>query len=179
MSRIGKLPIQIPDGVEVKVDGQKVSVKGAKGTLSHTMPNEVKVVVDSNVVRCERVGSGKKAESAWGLSRVLVYNMVTGVTRGYTKNLEIVGVGYRAEVKGKDLSLAVGYSNPVTMAPPEGITFKTEGPTKISVEGIDKVLVGQVAADIRAVRPPEPYKGKGIKYAGEQILRKAGKAAGK
>jgi large subunit ribosomal protein L6 len=179
LSRIGKLPIPIPDGVEVKVDGQKVSVKGAKGALSRTMPDKVKVVVEDNVVRCERIGVDKKADAAWGLSRVLVYNMVAGVTQGFAKNLEIVGVGYRAEVKGKDLSLAVGYSNPVMVAPPAGITFKTEGPTKITVEGIDKVLVGQVAADIRAVRPPEPYKGKGIKYAGEQILRKAGKAAGK
>jgi large subunit ribosomal protein L6 len=180
VSRIGKLPVKIPAGVDVSIDHQQVSVKGTKGQLSWSIHNKVKVeVADGTIVCSPRSLRDKESKALWGLSRVLLQNMITGVTQGFSKTLEVVGVGYRVEMKGSYLMVSVGYSHPFLFAAPEGICFKTEGTTKIIVEGIDKQQVGQVAATIRKIRPPEPYKGKGIRYAGEIIVRKAGKAAGK
>jgi len=180
MSRIGKLPVPVPDGVEVTLDGSTVTVKGPKGELTREMPEGVTLSRDDDgAVVVTRNGDSVMERSRHGLVRTLVANMVVGVTDGYTKALELVGVGYRAAAKGSDVELQVGYSHPVTVAAPAGIDFQVPQPTRIVVSGIDKVLVGQVAADIRKVRPPEPYKGKGIKYEGEHIRRKAGKAAGR
>ena len=180
MSRIGKLPVPVPDGVEVTLDGSTVTVKGPKGELTREMPGGVTLSRDDDgAVVVTRNGDSVMERSRHGLVRTLVANMVVGVTDGYTKALELVGVGYRAAAKGSDVELQVGYSHPVTVAAPAGIDFQVPQPTRIVVSGIDKVLVGQVAADIRKVRPPEPYKGKGIKYEGEHIRRKAGKAAGR
>lgn len=179
MSRIGKLPIQVPDGVDVAVNGLTVTVKGPKGTLTQQLTGNVKLEREEKTLRCVPTSEKKEAREQWGLYRVLVSNMVTGVSQGFTKRLEIVGVGYRAEMKGKDLNVMVGYSHPVLVTPPEHISFAVEGPTKIVVSGIDKQAVGQVAANIRSIRPPEPYKGKGIRYEGEHIIRKAGKASAK
>ena len=180
MSRIGKLPVTVPDGVEVTVDGLAVTVKGPKGELSQTMPEGVTLAFgDEGAVIVERTGDSRTERSRHGLVRALVANMVEGVTNGYSKVLELVGVGYRAAPKGQDLELQVGFSHPVVVQAPEGIAFEVPQPTRVIVSGIDKVLVGQIAADIRKVRPPEPYKGKGIKYEGELIRRKAGKAAGR
>lgn len=176
MSRIGKLPIPIPSGVEVTVDGQVVRVKGPKGELSRRMHDEVLISVKDGEVVVSRPSDGKLQRSLHGLTRTLIANMIQGVTNGYTKNLEIRGVGYRAAKQGNKLVLNVGYSHPVELEPPEGITFEVPAPTRISVQGIDKELVGAVAADVRAVRKPEPYLGKGIAYEGERIRRKAGKA---
>ena len=180
MSRIGKLPVAVPDGVDVTLDGHTVRVKGPKGELVREMPEGVQLSRDEDgAVVVTRDGDSRLERSRHGLVRSLVANMVTGVTDGYVKALELVGVGYRAAPRGSDVELQVGYSHSVTIAAPEGIDFEVPQPTRVVVRGIDKVLVGQVAADIRKVRPPEPYKGKGIKYEGETIRRKAGKAAGR
>jgi large subunit ribosomal protein L6 len=179
MSRIGKLPITVPDNVTVDIDGLTVSVKGPKGELTRTMPEGVTLGRDDDgSVTVTRNGDSRTERSRHGLVRTLIDNMVVGVTDGYAKSLELVGVGYRAAPKGSDVELQVGFSHPVVIEAPEGISFQIET-TKITVSGIDKVLVGQVAANIRKVRPPEPYKGKGIKYQGEVVRRKAGKAAGR
>jgi large subunit ribosomal protein L6 len=180
MSRIGKLPVPVPDGVEVTLDGLSVTVKGPKGELTRVMPEGVTLSRDDDgAVVVTRDGETRDQRSRHGLVRTLIANMVIGVTEGYTKALELVGVGYRAAAKGSDIELQVGFSHPVGIAAPEGIVLEVPQPTRVVVSGIDKVLVGQVAANIRKVRPPEPYKGKGIKYEGELIRRKAGKAAGR
>lgn len=179
MSRIGKVPVNIPSGVAVSVDGQKIEVKGSKGTLSRNFPEELNIEVDGNQVKVSPAVQKENVKALWGLYKILVENMVIGVSQGYKKDLEIVGVGYKAELKGKDLSIYAGYSSPKLFKAPVGITFTVEGGNKIAVSGIDKQLVGQAAADIRRIRPPEPYKGKGIRYSGEKLRRKAGKTAGK
>lgn len=179
MSRIGRKPIAIPAGVTVTVDGSTVKVKGPKGELSRTFDATMKIKVENNEVVVERPNDEKRARALHGLTRALLANMVTGVTQGFKKTLEIVGVGYRAEKKGKNLVVNVGYSHPVNYPEPAGITLTTPAPTTIVVEGVDKQQVGQVAAELREFRPPEPYKGKGIRYQGEQVRRKAGKTAGK
>ncbi|MFL6070689.1 MAG: 50S ribosomal protein L6 [Actinomycetes bacterium] len=177
MSRIGKLPIPVPSGVDVSIEGQDVTVKGPKGTLNHTIVEPLTVErADTGEVVVNRPDDERLSKSLHGLTRSLVANMVTGVTEGYEKKLEIVGVGYRVTAKGKDLEFAVGYSHTVVVTPPEGISFAVESPTRFSVSGIDKQQVGQVAANIRKIRKPEPYKGKGIRYAGEHVRRKVGKA---
>jgi large subunit ribosomal protein L6 len=179
VSRIGKMPVAIPKGVEVKVDGQKVAVKGPKGTLNREISPVVSVKVDGGAVLCTTPGETRQQKALWGLSRVLIANMVEGVLKGYRRELEIVGVGYKAEMKGKDLLVAAGLSHTVTWKAEPGVVLSTDGPNKIVIEGCDKEAVGRVAAGLRKIRPPEPYKGKGIRYAGEQIQRKAGKTAGK
>jgi large subunit ribosomal protein L6 len=180
-SRIGKRPIQVPAGVKIDINGQTVSVTGPKGNLSRTLRPEVTVAIDNGQVLVQPVGDTKTARSLHGLSRTLVSNMVEGVTNGFSKTLEINGVGYRAAVAGTTLTLQMGYSHPVAIEAPAGITFVVPpGPKpSVVVSGIDKQLVGDMAAKVRAVRPPEPYKGKGIKYATETIRRKAGKSGGK
>ena len=175
MSRIGRAPIDLPAGVEVKIDGQHVTVKGAKGTLEMDVHPNITVTQEGNVLHVTRPNDLKENRSLHGLTRSLIHNMVVGVTAGFTKNLDIVGVGYRAQKTGNNLTLTMGYSHPVEITPPAGISFDVPGPNKIVVSGIDKQLVGQVAADIRKVRTPEPYKGKGIKYDYEVIRRKEGK----
>ena len=175
MSRIGRLPIPIPDGVEVTLDGQHLSVTGPLGTLERDVHPEMAVVREDGVLRIVRPSDEPRHRALHGLTRSLVANMVTGVTAGFTKVLEISGVGYRAQLQGETLVLALGFSHPVEIPPPEGIRFSIETPTRLSVSGADRELVGQVAAAIRAKRKPEPYKGKGIRYAGEQVRRKAGK----
>ncbi len=175
MSRIGKVPIAIPEGVEVKVEGDLVSVKGPKGSLSHRLPPEIYAELEDGKIWVRRRDDSRRARSLHGLNRTLVANMVEGVTKGFEKRLEIVGVGYRAAMEGKTLRLALGYSHPVLYPVPEGIEIVVENPTSIVVRGIDKQRGGQVAAEIRALRKPEPYKGKGIRYAGEEVRRKAGK----
>ena len=177
MSRIGKQPIPVPSGVEVKIDGSTVSVKGPKGELSQTFSELMKIELEDGAIVVTRPDDGREARSLHGLTRTLVSNMVTGVSEGYSKNLEIVGVGYRAVMKGSDLELALGFSHPVLVKPEPGISFEVPAPTKITVRGIDKQRVGQIAAEIRAWRKPEPYKGKGIRYEGEYVRRKLGKAA--
>lgn len=176
MSRIGKSPIQVPSGVDIKVDGPEVSVKGPKGQLNRKFTDHVSISVDDGVATVTRLDETRESRALHGLSRALLANMVVGVSEGYRKELEIQGVGYRAALKGSDLELQVGFSHSVSIAAPKGITFEVPEPTKIAVIGIDKELVGQIAADVRKVRPPEPYKGKGIRYAGEYVRRKAGKA---
>ncbi|MHA2788068.1 50S ribosomal protein L6 [Corynebacterium sp. S7] len=175
MSRVGKAPIAIPKGVETKIDGQNVEVKGPKGTLSYVVPAPISVAVEENEIVVTRPDDHRTNRSLHGLSRSLVNNMVVGVTEGYKINMEIFGVGYRVALKGKNLEFALGYSHPVLIEAPEGITFAVDGNTKLSIEGIDKQLVGQIAANIRRLRKDDPYKGKGIRYAGEQIRRKVGK----
>lgn len=179
MSRIGKKPVEIPKGVEVRLDGASLSVKGPKGELSMDVHSEMGVVVDDAEVRVERPSDAGRHRALHGLTRALIANMVEGVTNGFSRTLEIVGVGYRAEKKGKALNLALGFSHPVEFDPPEGIDIEVPNPTTVVVQGADKQAVGQVAAVIRGFRPPEPYKGKGIRYQGEQVRRKAGKTAGK
>jgi large subunit ribosomal protein L6 len=176
MSRIGRMPITIPSGVEVALDGQQITVKGPKGELARELTRELRIVRDDGTLRIERPSDEKRHKELHGLTRTLVANMIIGVTEGYRKGLEITGVGYRAQLVGKKLQLSLGYSHPVEIDPPEGISFEVEAPTRLSVVGIDKQLVGLVAAKVRATRKPEPYKGKGVRYAGEQIRRKAGKA---
>ena len=176
MSRIGKLPIPLPSGVEVTISGQAVTVKGPKGTLSHTVVEPITIEQGDGQLLVKRPNDERDAKARHGLTRTLVANMVTGVTTGYRKGLEITGVGYRAQKIGEKLQLSLGYSHPVEIAPPPGISFELENPTHLSVVGIDKQLVGEVAAAVRSSRKPEPYKGKGVRYAGEQIRRKAGKA---
>jgi len=179
LSRIGKKPIPIPKGVEVKLAGNKVTVKGPKGTVEKTVDPLLTVKIENNEVVCGGDVKNRTSKSLWGLWRVLINNMIEGVTTGYKKSLDIIGVGYKAEVKGKDLSIAAGFSHPVLIKAPAGLTFKCETPTKISIEGVDKQLVGQITAEIRLMRGPEPYKGKGIRYTNEHVRRKVGKAAGK
>jgi large subunit ribosomal protein L6 len=180
MSRIGRLPITLPKGVDVTVDGTTVTVKGPKGTLSTTLAETMSVEkVDENTLLVTRPNDERNNKALHGLSRTLVANMVEGVTTGYTKTLEIVGVGYRVAAKGNDLEFALGFSHPVIVPAPEGISFKIETPTRFSVEGIDKQLVGEVSANIRKLRKPDPYKGKGVRYAGEVVRKKQGKAGKK
>lgn len=176
MSRIGRLPISVPAGVEVKVDGNLVTVKGAKGELSHKVASPITVALDDNEIVVSRPNDERLSRSLHGLTRTLIQNLIIGVTSGYEKKLEIVGTGYRVTPKGNDLEFALGYSHPINITAPEGITFAVEGANKLTVSGIDKQLVGQVAANIRGLRKPDPYKGKGIRYAGEHIRRKVGKA---
>jgi large subunit ribosomal protein L6 len=177
MSRIGKAPIDVPSGVDVRISGQVVTVKGPKGELSRELPELVSLSQDGDVLQVERVDDSREARAMHGLMRSLVANMVIGVTDGFRKELDIVGVGYRAAAKGKNgLEMALGFSHPVNITAPEGIEFVVPQPTRIEVHGIDKQLVGQVAADIRAWRKPEPYKGKGVRYVDEHVRRKAGKA---
>ena len=178
MSRIGKLPIPVPSGVDVTVDERLVTVKGPKGTLSHTVVAPITVNrAEDGTIEVKRPDDERESRSRHGLTRTLIANMVTGVTDGYEKKLEIVGVGYRVLSKGPtQLEFQLGYSHPITFNAPDGITFTVDGPTKLGVQGIDKQLVGEVAANIRKLRKPEPYKGKGVRYAGEQIRRKVGKA---
>ena len=176
MSRIGRLPVTIPSGVDITIDGRSVQVKGPKGTLSHTVAEPIDVVQEDGVIRVTRPNDDGPVRALHGLSRTLIANMVTGVTDGYRKTLEIVGVGYRVQARGKDLEFSLGFSHPVTVTPPDGITFRVEAPTRFVVEGIDKQLVGEVSARIRKLRKPDPYKGKGVRYQGEQIRRKVGKA---
>ncbi|WP_394282130.1 50S ribosomal protein L6 [Corynebacterium sp.] len=175
MSRVGKAPIAIPNGVEVKIDGQDVDVKGPKGSMSWTVPAPITVAVEDNEIVVSRPDDHRENRSLHGLSRSLVNNLVVGVTEGYKINMEIFGVGYRVQMKGKDLEFSLGYSHPILIEAPEGITFAVDGNTKFSIEGIDKQLVGQLAANIRRLRKDDPYKGKGIRYAGEQVRRKVGK----
>lgn len=177
MSRVGLLPIEVPKGVTVTLDGATAKVKGPKGEITRTLPTVLNYNQEDNVVRVTRDTDDKTARSMHGLARTLLSNMVIGVTEGFSKELEIVGVGYKAEAKGKELVLNLGFSHPINFVIPEGIQIETPAPTKIKVMGIVKEQVGQVAADIRKYRPPEPYKGKGVKYVGEHIQRKAGKTA--
>jgi large subunit ribosomal protein L6 len=176
MSRIGRLPIAVPAGVDVTLDGRIITVKGPKGTLTRELPQRMVVAQEDGTIVVTRPTENKLDKSLHGLTRTLVNNMVVGVTTGYRKGLEIVGVGYRAQKVGDKLQLALGYSHPIEIDPPTGISFELETPLRLAVVGIDKELVGQVAAKIRATRKPEPYKGKGVRYAGEVIRRKAGKA---
>jgi large subunit ribosomal protein L6 len=176
MSRIGKLPIPVPAGVEVKIDGQSVEVKGPKGTLSLVVAAPIAVALEESTVVVTRPNDERLARSLHGLTRTLIANNIQGVTEGFTKGLEIVGTGYRVAAKGNALEFALGYSHPITVEPPAGISFSVDGNTKITVHGIDKQAVGEVAANIRKLRKPEPYKGKGVRYAGEVVRRKAGKS---
>jgi large subunit ribosomal protein L6 len=180
MSRIGKSPVTVPSGVDITVSGATITVKGPKGTLSRAIPGDITVSHDDGVLNVARPNDERQNRALHGLTRSLVNNMVIGVTDGFKKNLEIVGVGYRAEAHGPTtLRLNLGFSHPVTVQAPEGITFEVPAPTQVVVNGIDKEVVGQVAADIRSIRKPEPYKGKGVRYSGERILRKAGKTGKK
>ena len=176
MSRIGRLPISVPAGVEVKVEDNLVSVKGPKGSLEHTVASPITVALEENTITVSRPNDERNSRSLHGLTRTLIDNLIIGVTAGYEKKLEIVGTGYRVVAKGKDLEFALGFSHPVLIEAPEGITLAVESPTKLSVSGIDKQQVGEVAANIRKLRKPDPYKGKGVRYAGEIIRRKVGKA---
>ena len=175
MSRIGKKPVVVPSGVTANVEGQTVKMKGPKGALSFLVPDEVSVKLEDGKVKVDPRHETKRSRSMWGTSRTMVANLVTGVTKGFERKLEITGVGYRAAVQGKNLQLALGYSHDVVYPIPEGIQIATPKPTEITITGIDSQKVGQVAAEIRGFRPPEPYKGKGVKYAGEYIFRKEGK----
>ena len=175
MSRIGKKPVELPSGVEASVSGQTVTVKGPKGQRQFTASDDVSIVIDGNIIKVEPRGKSKRARQQWGMSRTMVGNLVTGVSTGFKKELEINGVGYRAQVQGNVLKLNLGYSHEVNFDVPEGVTVTSEKPTEITVAGIDQQLVGQVAANIREWRAPEPYKGKGIKYKDEYIFRKEGK----
>ena len=179
MSRIGKAPIPLPDKVSVSLNGLAVTVKGPKGELSRTLPEGVQISQDGNTLVVSPSSENRRSRERHGLCRTLVANMVEGVSQGYTRKLEIIGVGYRAAVQGTKLVVSAGYSHQVEMVPPEGVTFAVDGNTTVLVSGADKELVGNEAAKVRAIRPPEPYKGKGIKYEGERILRKAGKTGKK
>jgi large subunit ribosomal protein L6 len=180
MSRIGKLPIPVPSGVDVAVEGREVKVDGPKGSLTHVLPSTIDVErTDDGALAVHRPDDERESRALHGLTRTLVANMVTGVTQGYEKKLEIVGVGYRVTARGGNLEFALGFSHPITVEAPDGITFAVESPTRFAVRGIDKQKVGEVAANIRKLRKPEPYKGKGIRYAGEQVRRKVGKAGKK
>jgi large subunit ribosomal protein L6 len=176
MSRIGRLPITIPAGVEVTLEGNHITVKGPRGQLERELSPELRVVQEDGSLRVERPSDDKRSRELHGLTRTLVANMVTGVTDGYRKGLEITGVGYRAQLVGQKLQLNLGYSHPIEIEPPAGISFELENPVRVAVVGIDKELVGHVAARVRSSRKPEPYKGKGVRYAGEYVRRKAGKA---
>ncbi|WP_217913713.1 50S ribosomal protein L6 [Miltoncostaea marina] len=177
MSRIGRAPIPIPDGVTVDIAGQNVVVKGPKGELRHTVVEPIRISQEDGQLVVTRPTDRGPHRALHGLSRSLVANMIEGVSAGFERRLEVVGVGYRAQMRGTSLEMAVGYSHPVTIEPPEGISFEVPAPTQVVVRGIDKQAVGQITAQIRAVRPPEPYKGKGVRYAGEEVRRKVGKRA--
>jgi len=179
MSRIGKLPVPLPSGVEVTIDGRDVTVKGPKGTLTHAVAAPITVEREDGTLRVLRPDDERTSRALHGLTRTLISNMVTGVTQGYEKKLEIVGTGYRVQARGANLEFALGYSHPIIVTPPDGVTFAVEAPTRFSVSGIDKQKVGEVAANLRKLRKPDPYKGKGVRYAGEQIRRKVGKAGKK
>src|SRR6266702_4724196 len=176
MSRVGRMPVVIPGGVDVTIEGREVTVSGPKGVLSMQVSPPIEVSKEDGVIAVTRPSDEGEIRALHGLSRSLIANMVTGVTEGYRKTLEIVGVGYRVQAKGSDLEFALGFSHPVPVTPPAGITFRVETPTRFVVEGIDKQMVGEVAAQIRKLRKPDPYKGKGVRYQGEQIRRKVGKA---
>jgi large subunit ribosomal protein L6 len=176
MSRIGRLPVTVPAGVDIAIEGQTVKVKGPKGELSHVVAEPIVVEKGDAVLEVKRPDDGRTSRSLHGLTRTLINNMVLGVTEGYEKKLEIHGTGYRVLAKGSNLEFALGYSHSITVEPPSGITFAVENQTRFAVQGIDKQLVGEVAANIRKLRKPDPYKGKGVRYAGEQIRRKVGKA---
>jgi large subunit ribosomal protein L6 len=175
MSRVGKKPVALPAGVSAKIDGQAIAIKGAKGELHFVAPNDVNVVLDNNQIKVDPRDETKRARAMWGMTRAMVNNLVVGVSKGFEKKLEITGVGYKAAVSGKNLQLSLGYSHDVNFAIPAGIAIVTPKPTEVTISGIDKRQVGQIAAEIRALRPPEPYKGKGVKYANEFIFRKEGK----
>ncbi len=175
MSRVGKKPVAIPAGVTAKVDGQKVAVKGGKGELSFVVPDDVEVTTDGSAIKVDPRFETKRARAMWGMSRAMINNLVAGVSKGFEKKLEITGVGYKAAVAGKNLQLSLGYSHEVVYPIPAGVLITTPKPTEIAISGIDKRQIGQIAAEIRSFRPPEPYKGKGVKYAGEFIFRKEGK----
>jgi large subunit ribosomal protein L6 len=175
MSRVGKKPIASPQGVTISVSGQDVSVKGPKGTLPFRVPDDIKIVQGADGLTFEQRHENPRTKAMWGMTRAIIANNVKGVTTGFEKNLELVGVGYRAAMQGTKLQLSLGYSHEVIYAPPQGVTIATPKPTEIKISGIDSQAVGQAAAEIRKYRPPEPYKGKGVKYAGEQIRRKEGK----
>ncbi|GLU49307.1 50S ribosomal protein L6 [Nocardiopsis ansamitocini] len=176
MSRIGRLPVSVPKGVEVTIDGQDVKVKGPKGELKHTVTLPITVEQENGEITVARSDDKPETRSLHGLTRALIANLIEGTSKGYSKTLEIHGVGYRVMARGSNLEFALGFSHPVVVEPPEGITFKVEKPTLLHIEGIDKQLVGQVAANIRSLRKPDPYKAKGVRYKGEHIRRKAGKA---
>lgn len=176
MSRIGRLPISVPKGVEVTINGQDVTVKGPKGELKHTISEPITASLDDGVVAVVRPDDHPENRSLHGLTRSMIANLIEGVSKGFSKTLEIQGVGYRVQARGANLEFSLGYSHPVVVEPPEGITFRVEKPTLLHVEGIDKQLVGQIAANIRGLRKPDPYKAKGVRYQGEYIRRKAGKA---
>ena len=176
MSRIGKMPIPVPSGVEVKIDGSNVSVKGPKGQLSLVVVSPIKVALEDNSVIVTRPDDERMSRSLHGLTRTLISNQIIGVTAGYTKSLDIVGTGYRVTAKGSDIEFALGYSHPILVKAPAGISFTVEGNNKVVVSGIDKQAVGEVAANLRKLRKPEPYKGKGVRYTGENVRRKAGKS---
>ncbi len=176
MSRIGRMPVIIPTGVDITIEGQTVTVTGPRGELSHIVAAPITVEKGEEGLAVKRPDDERQSRSLHGLTRTLINNMVLGVTEGYEKKLEIVGTGYRVVAKGSNLEFALGYSHPITVEPPEGIAFVVEAPTRFSVQGIDKQLVGEVAANIRKLRRPDPYKGKGVRYAGEHIRRKVGKA---
>ncbi|WP_299447571.1 50S ribosomal protein L6 [uncultured Phycicoccus sp.] len=176
MSRIGRLPVSVPSGVDVTINGQHVTVKGPKGELSHTVAEPITVAQNDGTIEVKRPDDERESRSLHGLTRSLINNMVLGVTEGYEKKLEIHGTGYRVQAKGSTLEFALGYSHSITVEPPSGITFAVENQTRFSVQGIDKQLVGETAANIRKLRKPDPYKGKGVRYAGEHIRRKVGKA---
>ena len=177
MSRIGKTPISVPSGVEITINGETVEVKGPKGSLGHVLPEGISLAHEDETLVVSRENDERQSKALHGLTRSLINNMVIGVTEGYSKQLELVGVGYRVQAKGKtNLEFQLGFSHPVNVSAPEGIEFDVPSPTELNISGIDKQMVGQVAADIRALKKPEPYKGKGIRYVGEHIIRKAGKA---
>lgn len=176
MSRIGKMPVPVPSGVSIDIDGRRVKVKGPKGELNRDFHERVSITLDDGDAIVERADDSRESRALHGLSRALLANMVEGVSEGFKRELEVVGVGYRAALKGRDLEMQLGFSHPVNFSAPDGITFEVPEATKIVITGIDKELVGQVAANIRKIRPPEPYKGKGVRYSGEHIRRKAGKA---
>ena len=176
MSRIGRMPIAVPGGVDVTIDGRAVTVKGPKGTLSHTLAEPITIERTGDDLVIARPDDERESKSLHGLSRTLVANMVQGVTEGYTKSLEIVGTGYRVQARGSDLEFSLGFSHPVLVSAPDGVSFAVESPTRFTVSGIDKQQVGQIAANLRRLRRPDPYKGKGVRYQGEQVRRKAGKA---
>ena len=175
MSRIGKKPIAVPNGVTITIEGQTVTVKGPKGQLAWTLAEEITPKLEGSELTLAKAVEGPRAQAMWGLSRTLVANMVTGVTTGFERTLELVGVGYRAAMKGNALSMQLGYSHDIDVPPPEGISFTVPKQTEIRISGIDKQAVGEMAATIRKIRPPEPYKGKGVRYAGEKVRRKEGK----
>lgn len=176
MSRIGRLPVRVPSGVDVKIDGRVVTMTGPRGTLSHTVAAPIEVTRQADLITVTRPDDEDTNRALHGLSRSLIANMATGVTEGYRKTMEIVGIGYRVQARGANLEFSLGFSHPVTVEPPDGITFTVQTPTRFTVEGIDKQQVGEIAAKMRKLRKPDPYKGKGVRYQGEQVRRKVGKA---